>query len=152
MDPNRKGPAKNPQGDGKRPRNIWIPLIISAVILLLIGVCVWGVFGQLDTTLSVAAVTENDQTLCYVKEADMKDLETGIQVRIGENQYHIKEIIRQPVQVDDSFADYLLHVGDLSEGQWVYIAVLDDVYGEDGLIVEAKVVIESIAPMRFVLN
>ena len=35
MDPNRKDPAKNPQGDGKRPKNIWIPLIISAVILLL---------------------------------------------------------------------------------------------------------------------
>jgi hypothetical protein len=32
------------------------------------------------------------------------------------------------------------------------MAVLDDVYGEDGMITQAKIVIESIEPMRFVLN
>ena len=36
--------------------------------------------------------------------------------------------------VDDAFAEYLLHVGDLAEGEWVYEVVLDYAYGEDGQI------------------
>ena len=43
-------------------------------------------------------------------------------------------------------------VGGISEGEWVYIAALDDVYGENGMITEAKIIIESIEPIRFVLN
>jgi hypothetical protein len=64
----------------------------------------------------------------------------------------ISAVLPQPVQVDDTFARYLLHVGELSEGEWVFAALLDGVYGEEGLIAEAEIVIESIAPMHFVLN
>lgn len=129
---------------------VW--MIMCAVILLLTGVCVWGVFGQLDTTVTVGAVTENNQTICYVKETDLESLDAGMQVKIGEATYQISNISRQPVLVDDTFTQYLLHVGGLSEGEWVYIAALDDVYGEEGMITEAKIVIESIEPIRFVLN
>ena len=75
-----------------------------------------------------------------------------MQVMIGEETYQISNISRQPILVDNTFAQYLLHVGDISEGEWVYIAALDDVYGENGMITEAKIIIESIEPIRFVLN
>lgn len=135
-----------------RVTNPGVWMVMCAVILLLTGVCVWGVFGQLDTTVTVAAVTENHQTVCYIKETDLDSLDTGMQVMIGEATYQIRDISRQPIQVDNTFAQYLLHVGGLSEGEWVYMAVLDDVNGEDGMITEAKIVIESIKPIRFVLN
>ena len=144
----------NPEqlNDYIRVTNPGVWMIMSAVILLLAGICVWCVFGRLDTTLTVAAVTENNQTVCYVKESDMQTVESGMLVRIGEKQYQLGEISQRPVPVDSSFAEYLLHVGDLAEGEWVYVAALDDVHGEDGVIVEAKIVVESIAPMRFVMN
>ena len=34
--------------------SLW--LVLGAVIALLIGVCVWGVLGRLDTTVSAVAV------------------------------------------------------------------------------------------------
>ena len=144
----------NPEqlNDYIRVTNPGVWMVMSAVILLLAGVCVWSVFGRLDTTLTVAAVTEDSQTVCYVKEADVQSVESGMQVRIGENQYHLGEISQRPVQVDDTFAEYLVHVGGLAEGEWVYVALVDDVHGEDGIIVEAEIVVESIAPMSFVLN
>lgn len=135
-----------------RVTNPGVWMVLCAVILLLTGVCVWGVFGRLDTMLPVAAVTEADQTFCYVREAEAETLEAGMQVRIGENVFRISSISRQPVQVDGTFAQYLLHVGGLAEGEWVYVAALDGVYGDDGMITEARIVIESIAPMSFVLN
>lgn len=135
-----------------RVTNPGVWMMLCAVILLLTGICVWGIFGRLDTTLTVAAVTENNQTVCYVKEAEIQELETGMEVRIGEEQYRIGDIVRQPVPVDDTFAQYLLHVGDLTEGEWVYMVRLDEMHGDNGIIAEAKIVIESIAPMSFVLN
>ena len=146
--------VSNPEqlNDYIRVTNPGVWMIMCAVILLLIGVCVWGIFGQLDTTLTVGAVTEDNQTVCYVKEAEREKLENGMQVHIAEQVYQITEISQQPIQVDDSFAEYLAHVGDLAEGEWVYIVELNDAYGDDGMIAEAKIVIESIAPMRFVTN
>lgn len=135
-----------------RVTNPGVWMVLCAVILLLTGVCVWGVFGQLDTTITVGAVTESNQTICYVKEMDLDSVDTGMEVKIEEATYQISSISRQPILVDDAFTQYLIHVGGLSEGEWVYMAVLDDVYGEDGMITEAKIVIESIEPMRFVLN
>lgn len=135
-----------------RVTNPGVWMIMCAVILLLTGVCVWGVFGRLDTTVTVCAVTENNQTSCYIKETDLESLDTGMPVKIGEATFRISDISRQPVLVDDTFPQYLLHVGGLSEGEWVYIAALDDIYGENGMITEAKIVIESIEPIRFVLN
>jgi hypothetical protein len=144
----------NPEqlNDYIRVTNPGVWMIMCAVILLLTGICVWGVFGRMDTTLTVGAVTENNQTVCYVKEAEVQELESGMPVWIDEEQFRISEIIRQPVQIDDTFAEYLLHVGSLAEGEWVYIAVLDRAYGENGMITAAEIVIESIAPKSFVLN
>ena len=144
----------NPEqlNDYIRVTNPGVWMIMCAVILLLVGICVWGVFGRLDTTVTVAAATEENRSVCYVKEADAQRVDTGMEVRIGEERYRITHISQQPIQVDDAFATYLLHVGALAEGEWVYIAELDNMHGEDGNIAEAEIVIESIAPISFVLN
>ena len=47
---------------------VWMAL--AAIVILLIGVCVWGVFGKLETKLPVAAVSQDGQTVLYVKEND----------------------------------------------------------------------------------
>ena len=146
--------VSNPEqlNDYIRVTNPGVWMIMSAVILLLAGICVWGIFGRMDTTITAGAVTENNQTVCYVKDSEFQKLESGMQVWIGEETYHIAKISKQPIQVDDTFAEYLTHVGDLAEGEWVYIVELDGIYDENGMIAEAEIVIESIAPMSFVLN
>lgn len=146
--------VSNPEqlNDYIRVTNPGVWMIMFAVLLLLTGIFVWSIFGRLDTTLTVAAVTDNDQTVCYVKEAEAQVLETGMQVRIGDDRYQISNIFQQPIRVDNTFAQYLLHVGHLAEGEWVYVVVLNDVHGDNGDIVEAAIVTESIAPMNFVLN
>ena len=135
-----------------RVTNPGVWMILCAVILLLTGVCAWSVFGRLDTTVTVAAVTDENHTVCYVKESDAEPLEPGMEVCIADDRYLITDISPSPIQVDDSFARYLLHVGDLTDGEWVYAVTLDGVCGENGMISEAHIVTESIAPMSFVLN
>ena len=72
-----------------RVTNPGVWMILCAVILLLLGICVWGVFGQLDTHLMVGTVTEDNQTVCYVKVEEAQTLEAGMLVWIGEERYHI---------------------------------------------------------------
>ena len=127
-------------------------MLMSAVIILLAGIFVWSVFGRLDTLLNVGAITQDGKTLCYVKEADVDKLELQMPVQIEENQYHIQDISAQPIRMDETYPEYLHHVGDLAEGEWVYVVTLDQVHGEEGSIEQAQIVIESIAPMSFMVN
>ena len=41
-------------------------MVMGAVVLLLAGVCVWGIFGRLDTVIKAPAVVK-DGTITYSK-------------------------------------------------------------------------------------
>ena len=130
--------------------SIWFMMV--GVIIFLVGVCVWGIFGKLDTLLSVAAVNDNGRMVCYVKEADISSVNRDMDVEIGGNSYGIESIAARPLQVDDSFSEYLKHVGSLSEGEWVYEVVLDGSEGEQGCVLKANSIIERISPKNFIVN
>lgn len=51
-----------------RVSNPGIWLVLLACIFLLAGVCVWGVFGRLDTTVEGKAVVEEGTMTIYVQE------------------------------------------------------------------------------------
>lgn len=127
---------------------VWV--LLTAIVLLLVGVCVWGLLGHLDTRLPVAAVAEDGMLIAYVKEEDAASLEENMTVFIDQEQFQISYIPVQPIAVDDSFSDYILHVGSLQIGQWVYAVKLNGTLA-DG-VYRAEIVIESVSPMSFVLN
>ncbi len=133
-----------------RVSNPGVWMILVAIVLLLIGVCAWGVLGHLDTTVSAAAVSTEGQTILYVKEGSIGDVAEGMTVRIGELEYTVTTIAAEPVAVDESFSDYARHVGGLQTGEWVY-AVTVSAALPDG-VYNAQIVIESVAPMSFILN
>lgn len=127
---------------------LWV--VMAAVVVLLAGICVWGVLGHLDTTLPVVAVCEGDAAVVYVKEGDIASVEPGMTVKIGEDAWTVTEIAEQPIAVDGSFPEYTLHVGGLQVGEWVY-AVQTDARLTAGTY-SAKIVVESVPPMFFVMN
>ena len=48
---------------------VW--LVLAAVIVLLVGAILWGVFGHIRTTAQVAVSIGKDQSLCYVPYESM---------------------------------------------------------------------------------
>ena len=42
--------------------SVWMTL--AAIIILLAGVCVWGVLGRLETKVSAAALAESGSVVC----------------------------------------------------------------------------------------
>lgn len=129
---------------------VW--LLLSGILLVLAGIVVWGIFGRLDTTLPVSAITQQGQTVCYVKEQSISQIQVGMAVDAESGSTTVASIAVVPVQVDDQFPEYLCYVGALSRGEWVYEVTLQDALGEEGSIFAAQIVTESIAPLTFVVN
>ena len=127
---------------------VWMAL--AAIVILLVGVCVWGVFGKLETKLTVAAVSQDGQTLLYVKEDDLSAVKENMSVYIGDGVYTVVSVSAQPVAVSDEISEYALHLGNLRVGEWVYILQINGNM-PDGAY-KAQIVTDSVSPLYFVFN
>ena len=129
--------------------SVW--MLLAAIIVLLAGVCVWGALGRLETKISAAALAEDGSIVCYVKEAEAEKIQSGMPVRIGGNEYTVKSVAASPVAVGQGeFGEYLLYVGGLQVGEWVYEVVLDGSLA-DG-VYAAEIVVDSVSPLSFVFD
>ena len=133
-----------------RVSNPGVWMVLTAIVILLIGVCVWGVLGHLDTTVTTVAVVENSEITVYVKENDIEQIEEGMKVIVNGAEYEISDVAEYPVAVGNDFSEYALHIGNLQKGEWVYpVAVNGE--SDDGIQL-ADIVVESISPISFVIN
>lgn len=55
-------------------------MLLSCIIILLVGMCVWGFFGKLDTSVSALAICNDGKTVCYVSQNVLSDIEKGMTV------------------------------------------------------------------------
>ncbi len=125
-------------------------MIMGAVILLLAGVCVWGIFGRLDTVIKAPVVVKDGTLFCYIKEADREQAAVGMQVEISGKGYSILAVSDVPEQACGTLTPYAMHIGGYADGEWVYTAVADTELA-DG-VYEGEVAVESIAPAFFIFN
>ena len=128
--------------------SVWMLLI--AIVILLAGVCVWGVFGHMDTTFPAVTVAKDGAVTAYVREAEIDRIQEGMPVTVGGSEGVVASVAAQPVRVDETFTDYTLHVGGLQEGEWVYAVTLG-VSCPDG-VYTAEITTERVSPMSFVMN
>ena len=128
--------------------SVWV--LLCAIVVLLTGVCVWGVFGHMDTTLPVAVVAENGTVVAFVKEEDAGKVAVNQAAAVSSAQGKVTAVAAEPLRVDDTFTDYMCHLGGLQQGEWVYAVTLD-VSCADG-VHAGQIVIDSVSPMSFVLN
>ena len=126
----------------------WV--LLAAIILLLVGTCVWGVFGRLDTTVQGAAVSDGTALTAYFTEEDSAKRSEGMTVMVNGADHTITRIDHTPQQLSGDSDDLMLHVGSFDPGAWVLTVALDG--GEPEGFYSAEAVIESIAPSKFVFN
>lgn len=128
--------------------SVW--MLLAAIVVLLAGVCVWGLFGHMDTTLPALAVVQDGTAIAYVHESDVQKISNDASVSVGNAQGKVRSVSAEPMRVDENFTDYMRHIGGLQEGEWVYAVTLD-ADCPDGVYV-AQITIDSVSPLSFVLN
>lgn len=128
-------------------------MVISAIVILLVGVVVWGCIGKIDTTMPTAIVTDCGKAIMYINESDVQKLEVGMTVRSEGKEYQITDIAKEPIKVGAgslTLTDYAMHTSGLTIGAWVYTVSVDGDH-LDG-VKKADIVVESISPISFILN
>lgn len=144
--------VKSPEqlNDYIRVSNPGVWLVLAAVIILLVGICTWGVFGRLDTKVSAVGTSDNGVLTCYVGNDDIEKITSKMKITVDGKDYDIINIDNEAKKASDELSEYLLYLGGFGEDDWVYeITAETDLPDGD---YEAEIVVESISPMSFILN
>lgn len=129
--------------------SVW--MVLAAVIVLLAGVCVWGVFGHLDTAVQTGGVCTDGRLTVFVGEEDHDKIRENAVISVGGVEYAVAESTNAPVRVDDQIDPYIVHLAGFTEDDWVYRLCADAPGLADG-VYTASVVTERVRPLDFVLN
>ena len=129
--------------------SVW--MVLTAVIVLLAGVCVWGMFGHLDTAVQTGGVCADGRLTVLVSEEDHDKIKENAVISVDGVEYAVAEITNAPIRVDDQIDPYVVHLAGFTEGDWVY-RLYADVPGLADDVYAASVITERVRPLDFVLN
>lgn len=129
--------------------SVW--MVLTAVIVLLAGVCVWGMFGHLDTAVQTGGVCTDGRLTVLVGEEDHDRIKENAVISVDGVEYAVAEITNAPIRVDDQIDPYVVHLAGFTEGDWVY-RLYADVPGLADGVYSASVITERVRPLDFVLN
>lgn len=129
--------------------SVW--MVLTAVIVLLAGVCVWGMFGHLDTAVQTGGVCADGRLTVFVGEEDHDKIKENAVISVDGVEYAVAEITNAPIRVDDQIDPYVVHLAGFTEGDWVYRLYADVLGLADG-VYAASVITERVRPLDFVLN
>ena len=128
---------------------VW--LCLTAVLVLLAGACVWGVFGRLDTTLPVPVIVEGGKALCLIPEAEAGRVEAGMALRVEEAGGVLGPLSERPEALARETDSRLLGLTGLNDAAWAYTALAEGLELPDG-VYQGTLTLESAAPMPFVVS
>lgn len=131
---------------------VW--MVLAAMIILLTGMCVWGIFGRLETRLAGAGTCRDGVLTCYVRENDIDAVKQaakeGMTISVSGQSFPIFGIGEKPIAISRDMDEYFLYLGGFQPGEWVYeVKAKADL--ADGAY-EASMVTESVSPMSFLLD
>ncbi len=141
--------------DYLRVSNPGVWMLLSGIIILLLGVCVWGIFGRLNTSVNGVCKVNNGQITCFLSEENVHKVEAGMKISLEGKEYEISKIEKMPVYAADNLEDYGLYLGGFSKDGWVYVATVKTSGAADGLndgYYTGEITVESISPMSFITN
>lgn len=110
--------------------SVW--LVLATIGALVIGAIIFAIFGRIDTLVDAHVLVDDGVMVCYIDEEDAARVREGMPLRIGESGGRLGAFVE-------------------AEGNSITFAVEPDAPLESG-IHSAAVVVESVAPITFVLN
>ncbi len=124
--------------------------VLAGILLLLIGLLIWGITGRLNTVMTAAAIAEDGTLTMLIPEAEGENIRSGMEVHVEGQTLTIAEVSARPVQLTSKTDAYAMHIGGLNEGDWVYMVSMPAELA-DG-IYQTSVTIESVSPISFIFN
>ena len=70
---------------------VW--MLLTAVILLLVGILVWGYFGSISSWNSVTVIVDHGRGYCYAKEETANAIRPGMTLEVNELEGTVTEYL-----------------------------------------------------------
>ena len=122
---------------------VW--LVLVAVIVLLVGTVIWGIFGTIKATAQAAIVTEGGASRCLVPEDALEGVIHNRTVTVDGEEKELAPDVLEPQVISEDTNIYIMLAGKLSVGDIVYPVELTESLEENG-IVTGTLVKETISP------
>ena len=129
--------------------SVWIILI--SIIIVLGGIIIWAISGQIDLSENVTVYSDGETVTCYILESSIDNIGQHETIYIDGNAYELGDIPAIPTRLlEDSKNSYIAHVMNIPAGSWVYEI---DVKGNlpEG-VYTGNIVTETIKPIKYVIN
>ena len=118
--------------DYLRVSNPGMWMLLAAIVALLIGACVWGIFGQVTTSATTVLDVQDGVITCYVDDEYQERLVEGQKVTVEGREGTVLEVLNDAT--DGIRA--IVHLDEpLDDGHYV-----------------GEITLESERPLSFVLN
>lgn len=126
----------------------WILLV--AIVVLLIGGCIWGFLGELNTVVKGSCMAEGGKLHCMVYESDAEKLNAGDKIKIADTFGEVTDINIFPTAYAEIAAmyNYKVNPGEENDEVREFYATANV---SDGFYY-IEVITETKAPFSFVFN
>lgn len=126
--------VKSPENldDYIRVTNPGVWLILIFIIAILIGACVWGTLGVVNSTVETTVYIEGEEAICLIEDSDIDVVKVGQKVKFMDKE------------------GIIISIGDKA-GERYTCLVETDANLPDG-VYAGKVVLGSYKPISFILN
>ena len=127
---------------------IWI--VLATIVVFLVGACIWGAFGHIDSTVKAAVVADGKETVCLVPESALSKVVEDRSVKIENTEYELSPETLEPQVISEDTNIYWMLAGDLNIGDIVYSIPLSESLDEG--VYSGTIVTETLTPMSLLLN
>lgn len=127
---------------------VW--LVLAAVVALLLGVVVWGVFGTVKSVVGGAVIADGtNEPYCYIRVSDMEKIKPGMTMTIGQDvEATIVSVSGDSHEATEDESQLLEIMG--SDAGELYFSVQIDAEDLEPGIYRGEIVVEEIRPLKFV--
>jgi hypothetical protein len=127
---------------------VWF--VVGAILIILIGACVFGAVGHIDSSVPGACISDGENVVCLVKREYGERFTEDMHVQVKGSEYGVSLRDAKPVAIGSDIDSYVLFVGNMELGEWVYEIDVDGQIPEG--VYEARLVTERISPLSFIFG
>ena len=127
---------------------VW--LVLTTIVLFLIGACIWGIFGHIDSRTKAAVISENGSAVCLVPADGLQSVIQDRVISLNGSDYELAPDTVSPEVISEDTNIYWILAGEYSIGDIVYRIPLTDPL-PDG-VYSGTIITETISPFSLLLK
>lgn len=132
---------------------IWIILI--ALIILMLSLTIWGIFGKIETKIDKQAISMNGTVYCFLDQNEIANISNNTSVKIEDKLYKINNIYDKAFssdQVETFLSEHNINLELNLNSNSVYYLLTIKVENVPYEIINISIIKESISPISFLIN